>query len=165
MKIVVNKNGSLKVRDQADYLENELLSRVACEVYEAVENLTVGNGVYINNTTMVSRLSDIVDINREVNLPGFKMDVVVCTDRHDPTLAFRKQWKDWVDDIKSDCPKWENLKVLGREVYAPPLVVIDLLMAQAKAEQAITFLDHADWEQTINNLSVLRAAVEESGNE
>ena len=164
MKIVINENGSLTLRDQADYLANELLSRVPCEVYEAVENLTVGNGVYINNTTMVSLLSDIVDINRQVNLPGFKMDVIICTDSHDPTLAFRKQWKDWVDDTNADSPKWENLKVLGREVYAPPLVVIDLLMAQAKAEQAITFLDHADWEQTINNLSVLRAAVEESEN-
>ena len=79
MKIVINENGSLTLRDQADYLANELLSRVPCEVYEAVENLTVGNGVYINNTTMVSLLSDIVDINRQVNLPGFKMDVIICT--------------------------------------------------------------------------------------
>ena len=93
------------------------------------------------------------------------MDVILCTDRHDPTLAFRRQWKDWVDDINSTCPKWENLKVLGREVYAPPLVLLDLLISQAQAEQEITFLDHADWEQTINNLSVLRAAVEEIGNE
>ena len=165
MKIVVNKNGSLKVRDRADYLANELLSRVPCEIYEAVENLSKGDKVMVSDNTDVSLLSDILYFEKQINLPGFRMDVTICTDKHYPTMSFRKQHKDWIDDIDSDCPHWERFQLMGRDCYVPPLVLLDLLMAQAKAEQAITFLDHADWEQTINNLSVLRAAIEESGNE